>query len=219
MADNVTLPGTGEIVAADDIGAAKFQRVKVTLGADGANDGDVSATNPMPTRASNGTTFLAAKALSVAPADADIAQVVQSILHGRSTAGGGTFVDVKVRPSGAVVADVSDSQLPLPTGAASEATLASALAELVTISGGSGAAENLLRQLVQAATSPAGFDRSLGRGRVTAIVESGTVTTVSTVTTVTTVSGLTNIDGRNGAMLINPTNLSAWADCVRARIT
>lgn len=205
MADNVTLPGTGEIVAADDIGAAKFQRVKVTLGADGANDGDVSATNPMPTRASNGTTFLTAKALNVAPADADIAQVVQSVLHGRSTAGGGTFVDVKVSPSGALAADVSDSQLPLPTGAASEATLA--------------AAENLLRQIVQAAASPAGFDRSLGRGRVTAIVESGTVTTVSTVTTVTTVSGLTNIDGRNGAMLINQTNLSAWADCVRARIT
>jgi hypothetical protein len=224
MADNVTAnPGTGGATfASDDIGGIQYPRVKVTLGADGANDGDVSATNPMPTRASNGTTFLTAKALNVAPVDTDIAQVVQSILHGRSTAGGGTFVDVKVNPSGALVADVSDSQLPLPTGAASEATLASALSQLVTISGGSGAAENLLRQLVQAATSPAGFDRSLGRGRVTAIVESGTVTTVSTVTTVTTVttvSGLTNIDGRNGAMLINQTNLSAWADCVRARIT
>lgn len=82
--------------------------------------------------------------------------------------------------------------------------------------------ENLLRQLVQSAASPAGFDRSLGRARVTAVLESGTVTTVSTVTTVTTVStvtGLTNIDGRPGAMLINQTNLSAWADCVRARIT
>jgi hypothetical protein len=123
MADNVTLPGTGEIVAADNIGAAKFQRVKVTLGADGANDGDVSATNPMPTRASNGTSFLTAKALNVAPADADIAQVVQSILHGRSSAGGGTYVDVKVAPSGALVADVSDSQLPLPTGAATDAVV------------------------------------------------------------------------------------------------
>ena len=75
---------------------------------------------------------------------------------------------------------------------------------------------------MQAAVSPTGFDRSLGRGRVTAILESGTVTTVTTVatvTTVTTVTGLTNIDGRNGAMLINQTNLGAWADCVRARIT
>ena len=101
---------------------------------------------------------------------------------------------------------------------ATEATLASALAALVSIAGDD-AVENLLRQLLQAAISPAGFDRSLGRGRVTAIVESGTVTTVTTVTTVSAVSGLTNIDGRNGGMLINQTNLSAWADCVRARIT
>lgn len=85
--------------------------------------------------------------------------------------------------------------------------------------------EMRLDDLIRLGTSPAGFDRSLGRGRVTAVVESGTVTAVTTVTTVTTVStvstvsGLTNIDGRNGAMLINQTNLSAWADCVRARIT
>jgi hypothetical protein len=60
---------------------------------------------------------------------------------------------------------------------------------------------------------------SLDRSRVTAVLESGTVSTVSTVTTVTTVTGLTNIDGRNGSMLIDQTNLSAWADCHRARIT
>lgn len=36
MADNVTLPGTGSSVAADDIGGALYQRVKVSLGADGA---------------------------------------------------------------------------------------------------------------------------------------------------------------------------------------
>jgi hypothetical protein len=46
-----------------------------------------------------------------------------------------------------------------------------------------------------------------------------TVTTVTTVATVTTVTGLTNIDSRNGSMLINQTNLSAWANCVRVRIT
>ncbi|MCA3717453.1 MAG: hypothetical protein IM674_04285 [Brevundimonas sp.] len=107
----------------------------------------------------------------------------------------------------------------LPTGAATEATLASALATLVALASGNDDVAALLRQLVLAATSPAGFDRSLGRGRVTALVESGTVTTVSTVTTVTTVSGLTNIDGRPGAMLINQSNLSAWADCVRRSIT
>jgi len=51
MADNTTLnPGTGgDVMAADDITGVKFQRVKIALGADGANDGDVSAANPIPT--------------------------------------------------------------------------------------------------------------------------------------------------------------------------
>jgi len=51
MADDTELnPGTGgDIVATDDILGVKFQRVKMTLGADGVTDGDVSQTNPMPT--------------------------------------------------------------------------------------------------------------------------------------------------------------------------
>lgn len=51
MADNTQLPvpsTSGDVIAADDIGGVKFQRVKMTLGADGANDGDVSSANPMP---------------------------------------------------------------------------------------------------------------------------------------------------------------------------
>lgn len=50
MADNTTLnTGTGgDVIATDDISGIKYQRVKVTLGADGVNDGDVSATNPIP---------------------------------------------------------------------------------------------------------------------------------------------------------------------------
>ena len=135
-----------------------------------------------------------------------------------------TFEDASSKHWQGIVSGYRSAGVPTPLDEkpATEATLASALAALLNIAGDSDAAEALLRQLVQAATSPAGFDRSLGRGRVTAIVESGTVTTVTTVTTVSTVStvsGLTNIDGRNGGMLINQTNLSAWADCVRARIT
>jgi hypothetical protein len=49
MADNVAItPGSGAIAAADDIGGVLFQRVKVAIGADGVNDGDVSASNPLP---------------------------------------------------------------------------------------------------------------------------------------------------------------------------
>lgn len=51
MADNTTLPvptTSGDVIATDDIGGVKFQRVKLTLGADGVNGGDVSASNPVP---------------------------------------------------------------------------------------------------------------------------------------------------------------------------
>jgi hypothetical protein len=90
-----------------------------------------------------------------------------------------------------------------------------------------GTPTSLMSRLLMLLQSPPGFDSLLRRQRSTAIIESGTITTVSTVssisagtiTTVSTVTGLTNIDGRNGSMLINQTNLSAWANVHRARIT
>ena len=53
MADDTILnPGVGgDTIATDDIAGVKHQRVKVTVGADGVNDGDVSTANPMPTDA------------------------------------------------------------------------------------------------------------------------------------------------------------------------
>lgn len=55
MSDNTELnPGTGgDIAATDDIGGVKYQRVKLALGADGVNDGDVSEGNPMPVAATS----------------------------------------------------------------------------------------------------------------------------------------------------------------------
>jgi hypothetical protein len=48
--DNTTisLETTGDVIATDDIGGVKYQRMKMIVGADGVNDGDVSSTNPMP---------------------------------------------------------------------------------------------------------------------------------------------------------------------------
>lgn len=49
MADNFTYtPGTGETGAADDIDGVKYPRVKVVIGANNTNDGDISSANPMP---------------------------------------------------------------------------------------------------------------------------------------------------------------------------
>lgn len=47
MADNIPTT-TNASVATDDIGNVHYQRMKVVLGADGVNDGDVSSANPMP---------------------------------------------------------------------------------------------------------------------------------------------------------------------------
>lgn len=38
----------GDVIATDDIGGVKYQRVKLIHGADGANDGDISTANPLP---------------------------------------------------------------------------------------------------------------------------------------------------------------------------
>jgi hypothetical protein len=52
MTDNTTLNaatvGGGDVIASDDIAGVKFQRIKLVTGVDGANDGDVAKTNPLP---------------------------------------------------------------------------------------------------------------------------------------------------------------------------
>jgi hypothetical protein len=83
-------------------------------------------------------------------------------------------------------------------------------------------AELILTRMLNYLNSPMGYDKSLQRSRVTAVLESGTVTTVSTVTTVTTVStvaNMTSIGGIQGQIGVYGQNLAAWANCVRARIT
>ena len=57
MADNVGYtPGSGASIAADDISGNLHQRVKITLGADGVSDGDLSSSNPLPIVTSGSTT-------------------------------------------------------------------------------------------------------------------------------------------------------------------
>jgi hypothetical protein len=50
MADNTRLNNGlgGDLIASDDINGVKYQRVKMALGRDGVNDGDISGLNPMP---------------------------------------------------------------------------------------------------------------------------------------------------------------------------
>jgi hypothetical protein len=137
MADNVGYtPGSGAVVAADDISGVLYQRVKPVVGVDG------------------------------------------------------------------VAVDVSDDS-PLPVADKHSG--------------------NLLMRILQMLMSPLGYDKSLQRQRGTVVVETlptlAAVTTVTTVTTVGAVTSLNNIDTYSARMIVLDQNRSAWAQCVRSRIT
>jgi hypothetical protein len=79
------------------------------------------------------------------------------------------------------------------------------------------AVSQLLRQMLNYFNAPQGYDKSLQRGRVTAVLESGTVTTVATVTNLTNITG--NIGNYQANQQVFGQNQASWAALVRARIT
>ena len=141
MADNTQLPvpsTNGDVIATDDIGGVKFQRIKMILGADGVNDGDVSSSNPVP---------------------------------------------------------ISAASLPLPTGAATDATILAVQSlqqEIKDLN------ENLLYILAAIFEK---MPRVTGNEQVAVNIEGGTLTTVATVTTVSNLQSM-------GAKYINGDNLN-----------
>lgn len=79
---------------------------------------------------------------------------------------------------------------------------------------------NLLLRILQMLMAPLGYDKSLGRQRGTVVVETlPTLAAVTTVTTVTSVSNIGGIGGLSAQMTVFDQNRSAWAQCVRSRIT
>lgn len=75
------------------------------------------------------------------------------------------------------------------------------------------AVEWLLGQIVGLLTSPAGFDRNQARARVTAILESGTVTTITAVT------ALNNFGSLPAEAVARHQNLAAWQLCQGSTIS
>jgi len=63
MANNITAPGVGEVLATEEISGAHLSRVKLALGASGADGGDVSSANPMPITAPSNIPVAVATAL------------------------------------------------------------------------------------------------------------------------------------------------------------
>lgn len=78
MADDteLNLGSGGDVIASDDIGpGVKYQRVKLTLGADGVTDGDVSGTNPIP------TDLQEVDGVAIAPAQTDDDAIAGALAH------------------------------------------------------------------------------------------------------------------------------------------
>jgi hypothetical protein len=94
MADNTRLPAgaqDGDTYAADEISSVKYQRVKIVLGADGVNDGDVSSANKMPVSGPLTDTELRATALPVDASGAIVpTQKVRASTPSQSSVGNST---------------------------------------------------------------------------------------------------------------------------------
>lgn len=120
MADNTTLNtgSGGDTIASDDIVGVKYQRVKLTVGADGVNDGDVASANPLPVA---GTVDLGTTDNAVLDAIAAAATAIQAAVEviDNSISGSETQVDI-----------VSSA---LPTGAATAANQATQTTSLQLI--------------------------------------------------------------------------------------
>lgn len=98
-----------------------------------------------------------------------------------------------------------------PVGASTETTLGAVLSALLEGNAGNIAA---FRGIFNLLASPRGYDKALRRLRVTAAIESGTVTTV------TTVSNISQLGGQDAAArYVRPQNRISWVLNHRSRIT
>ena len=88
-----------------------------------------------------------------------------------------------------------------------------------TVAATTGPLEWLLRQIRDLLMSPRGYDAAQNRMRETAIIESGTITTLSNISAGT----LTNFGGISSGLppeaMVRHQNIAAWQSVVRSRIT
>jgi hypothetical protein len=112
MADNIAVtPGSGATIAADEIAAALHQRVKITLGADGVNDGDVASGNPLPVTGTVAVTNAGITTIAGAVAgtemQVDVVSMPTVTVNSHAVTNAGTFavqVDSCSLPTGAATA-------------------------------------------------------------------------------------------------------------------
>jgi len=85
------------------------------------------------TKITDGAGTVNTKQLGTALTGADVGLVTNTTIHGLSSGGGGTYVDVKVNPAGKLLVDADVTSSVLPTGAATEVTLATLATEATAL--------------------------------------------------------------------------------------
>lgn len=181
MADNTTLnTGTGgDTIATDDIAGVKYPRSKIVIGADGANDGDVSSSNPLP------VSLASVPSHNVTNAGTFAVQASQTGTWAVTDGSGSLTVDAPVgTPVFVRLSDGTAAITALPiTDNSGSLTVDNAGTFAVQVSSALPAGTNAIGKLAE------NSGVTIGAVEIAAAQTLATVTTVSTVTTCTTLTG------------------------------
>jgi hypothetical protein len=130
--DSLTISAIGSIITftADNTGMLNTDKLVIQYDLD-------TSVDIQKTIITDGAGTVNTKQLGTALTSSDVGLVSQSVIHGLSSVGGGNYVDVKVNPSGALTVEATiNGALPLPTGAATETTLAALNTKTPTLDAG-----------------------------------------------------------------------------------
>lgn len=205
MADNTTLnSGTGgDVIATDDISGVKYQRVKIVLGADGINSGDVSSSNAMPV-SDNGSSLTIDGSVSVSnfPATQPVSGTVTANAGtGSFTVAQTTAANLNATVTGTVTIQDGGNSITVDNGGTFAVQAAQSGNYTVRTQDGSGNA------LASSTSAPVGTEQAL----IVRNVPSGTQTISGTITA-NAGTGTMNVSVQNASIPVTDNGESLTVD-------
>ena len=210
MADNIILPTSdagGATVALDDIGGVKYPRSKIVIGADGTNDGDVSAANPLPVKGT-GTAGTANAGVVTIQGIASMTAVAVSDNAGSLTVDApvGTPVFVRLSDGSAAITTLPVSLASVPSHAvtnagtfAVQATLADETTKVI------GTVNVAAGQTLATVTTVSTVTNLSQLGGAAVPIGAGVEATALRVTLATDSTGVVSVDDNGGSITVDGT--------------
>lgn len=130
-----TSANSSPVVIATDQSAVAVSAASLPLPT-GAATAAKQSDGTQQTKLTNGTSVVDVKTLGTQVVSTDNGLIVNAAIHGITTAGGGSYVDVKVNPSGAVTVDGSGTTQPVSGTVTANIGTAGSLALDATLTGG-----------------------------------------------------------------------------------